>query len=156
MIKNKQKKKTTPNYHLLGRVESWKCCRVKAFICLNCSGIQTNTWNISLKKIIFLSPEIVKWNSFMLFLLMMMNSASASLQVLWMWAACISLHTFQRTLRVSACRGQRTWRKVTKLRHARGDIGRYPIPKINAVSVFRRFLTRYFGIYQFFSRYCGI
>ena len=23
-----------------------------------------------------------------------------------------------------------------------GDIGRYPIPKINAVSVFRRFLTR--------------
>ena len=67
------------------------------------------------KKTVFLSPEIVKWNSFMFFLLMMMNSASASLQVLWMWAACISLHTFQRTLRVSACRGQRTWRKVTTL-----------------------------------------
>ena len=121
------------------------------------------------KKTIFLSPEIVKWNSFMLFLLMMMNSASASLQgrhpfnqhfrkfrsktqwigsvqpekfrkswstfrggplfpvgplwilvewmapqVLWMSAACISLHAFQRTLRVSVCRGYRTWRKVTK------------------------------------------
>ena len=154
-MKDTQKKKITRNYHLLRRVESWKCCRVTAFICPNWSGIQTNAWNIS-KKRIFLSPEIVKWKSFMLFLLMMMNSASASLQVLWMWAACISLHTFQRTLRVSACRGQRTWRKVTKLRHARGDIGRYPIPKINAVSVFRRFLTRYFGIYQFFSRYCGI
>ena len=73
------------------------------------------------KKTIFLSPEIVKWNSFMLFLLMMMNSASASLQVLRMSAACISLHTFQRTLRVSTCRGQRTWRKVTKLE--------YPIPQ---------------------------
>ena len=115
-MKDSQKKRITRNYHLLRRVESWKCCRVTAFICPNCSGIQTNTWNISLKKkTIFLSPEIVKWNSFMFFLLMMMNSASASLQVLWMWAACISLHTFQRTLRVSACRGQRTWRKVTKL-----------------------------------------
>ena len=51
----------------------------------------------------------------MLFLLMMMNLASAGLQVLWMWAACISSHTFQRTLRVSGCRGQRTLRKVTKL-----------------------------------------
>ena len=155
-MKDSQKKRITRNYHLLRRVESWKCCRVTAFICPNCSGIQTNTRNISLKKTVFLSPEIVKWNSFMFFLLMMVNSASASLQVLWRWAACISLHTFQRTLRVSACRGQRTWRKVTKLRHARGDIGRYPIPKVNAVSVFRRFLTRYFGIYQFFSRYCGI
>ena len=73
------------------------------------------------KKTIFPSPEIVKWNSFMLFLLMMMNSASTSLQVLWMSAACISLHTFQRTLRVSTCRGQRTRRKVTKLE--------YPIPQ---------------------------
>ena len=59
--------------------------------------------------------KIVKWNSFMLFRLMMMNSASVTLQVLWMSAACISLHTFQRTLRVSAYRGQRTWKKVTKL-----------------------------------------
>ena len=95
-----QKKKVTRNYHLLRRVESWKCCRVTAFICPNWSGIQTNGWNISKKKTIFLSPEVVKWNSFMLFLLMMMNSAS--LQVLWMWAACISWHTFQQTLRVSA------------------------------------------------------
>ena len=46
--------------------------------------------------------------------------------------------------------------EVGEQRHARGDIGRYPIPKINAVSVFRRLLTRYFEIYQFFSRYCGI
>ena len=114
-MKDTQKKKITRNYHLLRRVEPWKCCRVTAFICPNWSGILTNAWNISKKKTIFLSPEIVKWNSFMFFLLMMMNSASASLQVLWMWAACISLHTFQRTLRVSACRGQRTWRKVTKL-----------------------------------------
>ena len=62
-----------------------------------------------------------EWDSLMFFLLMMMNSASASLQVLWMWAACISLHTFQRTLRVSACRGQRTWKKgdeVGEQRHA--------------------------------------
>ena len=114
-MKDTQKKKISWNYHLLGRVESWKCCHVTVFICPNCSGIQTNVWNISKKNPIFLSPEIVKWNSFMLFLLMMMNSASASLQVLWMWAACISLHTFQRTLRVSAYRGQRTWKKVTKL-----------------------------------------
>ena len=112
-MKDTQKKKITWNYHVLRRVESWKCCHVTVFICPNCSGIQTNAWNISKKKTIFLSPEIVKWNSFMLFLLMMMNSAS--LQVLWMWAACISLHTFQRTLRVSACRGQRTRWKVTKL-----------------------------------------
>ena len=155
-MKDSQKKRITRNYHLLRRVESWKCCRVTAFICPNCSGIQTNTWNISLKKNSLSITRNREWDSLMFFLLMMMNSASASLQVLWMWVACISLHTFQRTLRVSACRGQRTWRKVTKLRHARGDIGRYPIPKINAVSVFRRFLTRYFGIYQFFSRYCGI
>ena len=46
--------------------------------------------------------------------------------------------------------------EVGEQRHARADIGRYPIPKINAVSVFRRFLTQYFGIYQFFSQYCGI
>ena len=155
-MKDSQKKRITRNYHLLRRVESWKCCRVTAFICPNCSRIQTNTWNISFKKNSLSITRNREWDSLMFFLLMMMNSASASLQVLWMWAACISLHTFQRTLRVSACRGQRTWRKVTKLRHARGDIGRYPIPKINAVSVFRRFLTRYSGIYQFFSRYCGI
>ena len=43
--------------------------------------------------------------------------------------------------------------EVGEQRHARGDIGRYPIPKKNAVSVFRRFLTGYIGI---FSRYCGI
>ena len=114
-MKDSQKKRITRNYHLLRRFESWKCCLVTAFICPNCRGIQTNTSNISLKKTIFLSPDIVKWNSFMFLLLMMMNSASASLQVLWMWAACISLHTFQRPLRLSSCRGQRTWRKVTKL-----------------------------------------
>ena len=115
-MKDTQKKKITRNYHLLRRVEPWKCCRVTAFICPNWSGILTNAWNISKKKkTIFLSPEIVKWNSFMLFQLMMMNLAPAGLQVLWMWAACISLHTFQRTLRVSGCRGQRTLRKVTKL-----------------------------------------
>ena len=27
---------------------------------------------------------------------------------------------------------------------------------INAVSIFRQFFTRYFGICQFFLRYCGI
>ena len=70
----------------------------------------------------------MKWNSFMFLLLMMMNSASASLQVLWMWAACISLHTFQRTLRVSACRGQRTWRKTSNAMLG-GNICRYPIPQ---------------------------
>ena len=103
-MKDTQKKKITRNYHLLRRVEPWKCCRMTASICPNCSGIQTNAWNISKKKV-FLSPEIVKWNSFMFFLLMMMNSASAGLQVLWMWAACISLHTFRRTLRVSGPEG---------------------------------------------------
>ena len=55
----------------------------------------------------------------MVFLLMMMKSAS--LQVLRMWAACISLHTFQQTLRVSVCRGQRTL--IGEQRHARGALG---------------------------------
>ena len=104
-MKDTQKKKIARNYHLLRRVESWKCCHVTAFICPNCGGIQTNAWNITKTKTIFLSPEVLKWNSFMFFLLMVMNSASASLQVLWMWAARISLHTFQRTLRVSALQG---------------------------------------------------
>ena len=118
-MKDTQKRKITRNYHLLRRVEPWKCCRVTAFICPNWSGILTNAWNIS-KKTIFLSPEIVKWNSFMLFLLMMMNSAS--LQVLWMWAACISLHTFQRTLRVS---GPKLESNAMLGGHWRG----YPIPQ---------------------------
>ena len=75
-MKDTQKKKITRNYHLLRRVEPWKCCRVTAFICPNWSGILTNAWNISKKKTIFLSPEIVKWNSFMLFLLMMIQHHS--------------------------------------------------------------------------------
>ena len=49
-MKDTQKKKITRNYHLLRRVESWKCCRVTAFICPNWSGIQTNALNISKKK----------------------------------------------------------------------------------------------------------
>ena len=65
----------------------------------------------------------------MLFLLLLMISASASLQVLWMSAACISLHKFQGTLRVSACRGQWTWRKVTNLESNAVLGGRYPIPQ---------------------------
>ena len=77
-MKDTQKKKITWNYHVLRRVESWKCCHVTVFICPNCSGIQTNAWNISKKKTLFLSPKIVKWKSFMLFLFMMMNSASAT------------------------------------------------------------------------------
>ena len=116
-MKDSQKKRITRNYHLLRRVESWKCCRVTAFICPNSSGIQTNTWNISLKKnnlSITRNREVEK--SYVI----PINDDEFSLSwsastVLWMWAACISLHTFQRTLRVSACRGQRTWRKVTKL-----------------------------------------
>ena len=68
----------------------------------------------------------------MLFLLMVMYSAS--LQVLWMWAACILLHTFQRTFRVSGCKGQRTKREVTKLESntmlGGGEaFGGYPIPQ---------------------------
>ena len=59
-MKDSQKKRITRNYHLLRRFESWKCCLVTAFICPNCRGIQTNTSNISLKKAIFLSPDIVK------------------------------------------------------------------------------------------------
>ena len=145
-MKDSQKKRITRNYHLLRRVESWKCCRVTAFICPNCSGIQTNTWNISLKKTVFLSPEIVKWNSFMFFLLMMMNSASASLQVLWMWAACISLHTFQRTLRVSACRGQRLFRylpiflTVARYLILRGNVRR---PRIDRYNERKRYPTNF-------------
>ena len=38
-MKDSQKKRITRNYHLLRRVESWKCCCVTAFICPNCSGI---------------------------------------------------------------------------------------------------------------------
>ena len=34
-MKDSQKKRITRNYHLLRRVESWKCCRVTAFICPN-------------------------------------------------------------------------------------------------------------------------
>ena len=64
---------------------------------------------------------------------MMMNSALASLQVLWLWAACISLHTFQRTLRVSGCRGQRTYRRWRSWRAtpcwAGGGHWGYPIPQ---------------------------
>ena len=143
-MKNTQKKKITRNYHLLRRVEPWKCCRVTAFICPNWSGILTNAWNISKKKkTIFLSPEIVKWNSFMLFQLMMMNSAS--LQMLWMWAACISLHTFQRTLRVSARRGQRTLigeqRHATQYRNTVRKIGKYrnTVPKIDEILILHLF-----------------
>ena len=134
-MKDTKKMKITRNYHLLRRVESWKWSRVTAFICPNCSGIQTNARNMSLKKTIFLLPEIVKWNSFMLFLLMKMDSALAGLQALWIWAACISLHTFQRTLRASACRDQRIPKEgdeVGEQRHASGDIGWYPIPKCRA------------------------
>ena len=40
-------------------------------------------YKLKKKKTIFLSPEIVKWKSLMLFLLMMMNSVSAGLQVLY-------------------------------------------------------------------------
>ena len=151
-MKDSQKKKTTRNYHLLRRVESWKCCRVTAFICPNYSGIQTNTWNISLKKkkTVFLSPEIVKWNSFLFFLLMMMNSASASLQVLWMWAACISLHTFQRTLRVSACTGQRLFRylpiflTVARYLILRGNVRR---PRIDRYNERKRYPTNFITDY---------
>ena len=45
---------------------------------------------------------------------------SASLQVLWMWAACISLHTFQRMLRVS---GPKEGDEAGEQRHARGGGG---------------------------------
>ena len=41
-MKNKEKKKTTRNYHLLTKLESGKCRRVTAandVICLNCGGI---------------------------------------------------------------------------------------------------------------------
>ena len=82
-MKDTQKTKIAQNYHLLRRVESWKCYRVTAFICPNCDGIQTmrrDARNTSKTKAIFLSPEIVKLNSFLLFLLMMMNSASASVK----------------------------------------------------------------------------
>ena len=44
-----QKKKIARNYHLLRRVESWKCYRVTAFICPNCGGIRMNASNISKK-----------------------------------------------------------------------------------------------------------
>ena len=90
-----------------------------------------------LKKTVFLSPEIVKWNSFMFFLLMMMNSASASLQVLWMWPACISLDTFQRTLRVSGCIGQRLFPylpiflSVARYLILRGNVRRPRIDRYN-------------------------
>ena len=40
-MKDTQIKKIARNYHLLRRVESWKCYRVTAFICPNCSGTQT-------------------------------------------------------------------------------------------------------------------
>ena len=159
-MKDRQKKKITRNYHLLRRVEPWKCCRMTASICPNCSGIQTNAWNISKKKV-FLSPEIVKWNSFMFFLLMMMNSASAGLQVLWMWAACISLHTFRRTLRVSGPEGdevesnamlavggggvrgvgiggyqyRNTVRKVGKYRNTVSKIDEIPVPHLFSVTL---------------------
>ena len=49
-MKDTQKKRRTLNYHLLRRVESWKCRGVTAFICPNCGGIQTNAWNISKRK----------------------------------------------------------------------------------------------------------
>ena len=48
-MKDTQKKKIARNYHLLTRVESWKCCRVTACICPNCGGIQLS--------------ECVKYNS---------------------------------------------------------------------------------------------
>ena len=48
-MKGMQKKKIARNYHLLRRVESWKCYRVTAFICPNCGGIRMNASNISKK-----------------------------------------------------------------------------------------------------------
>ena len=126
-MKDTQKKKITRNYHLLRRVESWNVVAwQRSFAQTGAESKQMR--EIQVKKKIFLSPEIVKWNSVMLFLLMMMNSAS--LQELWIWAACISLRTFQRTLRVSGPKlesnamlgghwgtGRNTVRKIGKCRN---------------------------------------
>ena len=43
-MKDSQKKRKTRNYHLLRRVESWKCCRVTAFICPNCAQRDPNKY----------------------------------------------------------------------------------------------------------------
>ena len=124
-MKDMQKRKITRNYRLLRRVESWECCHVTAFICPNCGGIQTNAWNISKTKTIFLSREIVKWESFVLFLFMMMNSASQC-----------GLHVFRYihsngrygSARVGVS-GPKESDEVGEHRHASGDIGGYPIPQ---------------------------
>ena len=139
-MKDSQKKRITRNYHLLRRVESWKCCRVTAFICPNCSGIQTNTWNISFKKNSLSISRNLEVKQFYVFPIMMMNSASASLQVLWMRAACVSLHTFQRTLRVSGYFGIYQKRYLI----LRGNVRR---PRIDRYNERKRYPTNFITDY---------
>ena len=151
-MKDSQKKRITRNYH--PAKESW-ILEMLSRDSVHLSELQRDPnkyvkYKLKKKKTVFLSPEIVKWNSFMFFLLMMMNSASASLQVLWMWAACISLHTFQRTLRVSACRGQRLFRylpiflTVARYLILRGNVRR---PRIDRYNERKRYPTNFITDY---------
>ena len=138
-MKDLQKKRITRNYLLLRRVESWKCCRVTAFICLQRDPNKYEKYKF--KKTIFPSSEIVKWNSFMLFLLMMMNSAAASLQVLWMSAACVRyIHSNGRygSARVGASGPEERWRSWnTQYRNTVRKIGIYrnTVSKIDEIPI---------------------